>query len=300
MASNPSILVVEDEPYIRKALETHLGRAGYKPVLAEDGVAGWEFLQKQPDRFDAVLLDRSMPRMGGMEVLRRVKEHDLLKHIPVIMQTAKTSKEEILEGLEGGAHYYLTKPFAKRTLLAIVGSAVADHENYQELRCEAREMLGSFSLMERGVYRFRTLTEGRVLATLLARCCSDPERVVVGLAELLTNAVEHGNLGITYDDKSRLMEEDSWADEIERRLELPEYKGRRVSIEVKREGDEVAYTIEDEGGGFDWETYITFSPDRAFDTHGRGIAMARRMSFDRLEYSGRANIVAAMIKDEPS
>jgi len=295
----PAVLVVEDDPFIRKGLGGHLGRADYDPVLAEDGMAGWEILRKDPDRFDAVLLDRNMPRMDGMQLLREIKDDARFRHIPVIMQTARDSKEEILEGLEAGAYYYLTKPIDEQRLLAIVRSAVSEHTEYQDLRRESQEVLGSFSLMERGVYRFRSLDEGRVLATLLARCSSDPERVVTGLAELLTNAVEHGNLGITYDDKSRLLESRSWAAEVERRLSLPDNSRKRVRIEVLREGECVVYTIEDEGAGFDWKNYITFNPDRAFDTHGRGIAMSKRLSFDSLEYSGRGNVVTAMIGAAP-
>ncbi|HET6372852.1 MAG TPA: response regulator [Candidatus Polarisedimenticolia bacterium] len=293
-----AVLVVEDDPFIRKGLESSLTTAGYEPSVAEDGVAGWEVLEAHPDHFSAILLDRGMPRMDGMTLLRQIKGEDRHKHIPVIMQTARDSKEEIIEGLEAGAYYYLTKPFAVPTLIAIVRSAVADHENYDSLRREAGKMLGSFSLMEKGVYRFRSIEEGKVLATLLARCTSDPERVVTGLAELLTNAVEHGNLGITYDDKSRLMESESWAEEVERRLSLPENCRKRVRFEIAREANVVVYRIEDEGPGFDWKSYITFNPDRAFDTHGRGIAMSKRLSFDRLEYSGRGNIVTAMVQDE--
>jgi len=293
-----AVLVVEDDPYIRKGLASSLTKAGYEPYVAEDGVAAWEVLEAHPGHFSAILLDRGMPRMDGMTLLRQIKDEDRYKHIPVIMQTASNSKEEILEGLEAGAYYYLTKPFAGPTLIAIVRSAVADHEEYDSLRREAGEMLGSFSLMEEGVYRFRSIEEAKVLATLLARCTNDPERVVTGLSELLTNAVEHGNLGITYDDKSRLMESQSWAQEVERRLSLPENSRKRVRFEIARETDVVVYRIEDEGPGFDWKCYITFNPDRAFDTHGRGIAMSKRLSFDRLEYSGRGNVVTAMVQGE--
>ena len=293
-----AVLVVEDDPYIRNGLASSLTKAGYEPSVAEDGIAGWEVLEAHPDHFSAILLDRGMPRMDGMTLLRQIKEMDRYKHIPVIMQTARDSKEEVLEGLEAGAYYYLTKPFAGPTLIAIVRSAVAEHEEYDGLRREAGEMLESFSLMQQGVYRFRSIEEGKVLATLLARCTNDPERVVTGLAELLTNAVEHGDLGITYDDKSRLMESQSWAQEVERRLSLPENCRKRVRFEIAREADVVLYRIGDEGPGFDWKSYITLNPDRAFDIHGRGLAMSRRLSFDRLEYSGRGNIVTAMVRGE--
>ncbi len=294
----PCVLIVEDDPFIRKMLRDHLAAEGYVAESAEDGAEAWSLLEQDPDRYAAVLLDRTMPNMDGMQLLERIKSHEPLQGIPVVLQTSLDAPEEILEGLEAGAYYYLTKPVERRTLLAIVRSAVSDHDRYRLLRREVRSLTGSFSLMTRGVWEFRSLDDGKAVATLLARCCADSERVVTGLSELIINAVEHGNLAITYDEKSRLMEDGTWRAEIDRRLALPEYRDRRVRVDMDRTGSEVRFTIRDEGEGFDWRNYLEFSPDRAFDTHGRGIAMSRHMSFDRLEYVGRGNEVRATVRDE--
>ena len=82
------VLVVDDDPSNREALTWNLKRAGYRALTAEDGQEGWDHLQEDPERFHAVLLDRMMPRMDGMEVLARIKRHPSLKALPVIMQTA--------------------------------------------------------------------------------------------------------------------------------------------------------------------------------------------------------------------
>ena len=123
--STPAVLVVDDDGVIRLALQHNLEGAGYRAVLAEDGVRGWEILQAEtPDTFQAIVLDRIMPRMDGMELLARIKEDEALKTLPVILQTGKSKPAEIREGLEAGAYYYLTKPWDERTLLAIVRTAV--------------------------------------------------------------------------------------------------------------------------------------------------------------------------------
>lgn len=292
----PLVLVVDDDPSNREALAWNLKRAGYRAVTADDGQVGWDLLQEDPERFHAVLLDRMMPRMDGMEVLARIKRHPLLKVLPVIMQTAMSSPDDIRQGLEAGAYYYLTKPFQKKMLLAIVKTAVADSLGHRALQEKARKAMGSFALMQRGVYHFRTLSEGQLLATLLARCSSDPDGVVLGLAELLANAVEHGNLGISYQEKTRLLEDDSLLQEVERRLDLADYRDRRVVLEVERHGADLHYRIEDQGGGFDWKRYLEISPERAFHTHGRGIAVARSLCFDSLQYVGKGNEVRAVKK----
>lgn len=294
--TEPLVLVVDDDPSNREALAWNLKRAGYRALTAEDGQEGWDLLQEDPERFHAVLLDRMMPRMDGMEVLARIKRHPSLKALPVIMQTAMSAPDDVREGLEAGAYYYLTKPFQRKMLLAIVKTAVADSLGHRALQEKARRAMGSFALMQRGVYHFRTLMEGQLLATLLARCSADPDGVVLGLAELLANAVEHGNLGITYQEKTRLLEEDSLLQEVERRLDHADYRDRRVVLEVERHGADLHYRIEDQGEGFDWRKYLEISPERAFHTHGRGIAMSRKLCFDSLEFVGKGNEVRAVKK----
>ena len=130
---NPSVLVVDDEIFNLEILSEYLSDEGYNVVSAEDGSKAWALLEGAPERFDVVLLDRMMPHMNGMEVLERIKGHPQLNMLPVVMQTAKAAPQDILEGLEAGAYYYLTKPFDKETMLAIVKTAVVDYKAYRTL-----------------------------------------------------------------------------------------------------------------------------------------------------------------------
>jgi anti-sigma regulatory factor (Ser/Thr protein kinase) len=68
-----------------------------------------------------------------------------------------------------------------------------------------------------------------------------------------------------------------------------------VTVTLSREAGDITLTIQDEGDGFDWRKYLEFDPERAFDPHGRGIAMARMMSFDALDYQGNGNTVVVKI-----
>ncbi|HFE48026.1 MAG TPA: ATP-binding protein, partial [Chromatiaceae bacterium] len=152
-----------------------------------------------------------------------------------------------------------------------------------------------FGMMRRASFQIRTVDESRDLATMLANACPDPNRSVVGLLELLLNAVEHGNLGITYAEKSRLREQGTWEQEIERRLRTPGYAERWVDVGFTRDDNAVEIHIKDQGEGFEWEKYLDFDPERAFDSHGRGIAMSRMMSFDEMAYQGRGNEVIVKV-----
>lgn len=124
----PVILVVDDEPLNLDIIEEFLtGKEKlYNVETASDGIEAMEKLEANPSKYDTVLLDRMMPRMSGMEVLAKMSEHPELKYIPVILQTAKVSKEDILEGLKAGAYYYLTKPFTSEILHSVVSTAVKD------------------------------------------------------------------------------------------------------------------------------------------------------------------------------
>ena len=179
------------------------------------------------------------------------------------MQSAATARDQILQGIEAGVYYYLTKPYEDRMLLAIVGAALRDASTKKKLRREVNQHRHVIGLMEQSRFRFRTPEEARNLAFLIANCFPDPEAAVYGLNEMLINAVEHGNLGITYDEKTRLILEGNLQEEIERRLESPEYgdKWARLSFEAGERCLRVR--IKDEGAGFDWRQYLDISPERA-------------------------------------
>ena len=293
--ANSCVLVVDDEPFNVDILLEYLEDTGYTTESAEDGQAAWELLEADPERYDVVILDRMMPRMNGMEVLARIKSHPILQSIPVILQTAMAAKDEILEGLQAGAYYYLTKPFDEDMLLTVLGTAVEDRQRYKRALEGSSVASRTFGLLREGAFGFRDLMSARDVATVLANACPEPQRVVIGLTELLINAVEHGNLGITYEEKSRLRDEDRWESEVEARLSDPAYANREVEVRYRREPGRVRVVIRDQGSGFDWHKYVDIDPSRAFDTHGRGIVMSRMISFDTVEYRGCGNEVEVTV-----
>ena len=114
-----------------------------------------------------------------------------------------------------------------------------------------------------------------------------------GLFELMVNAIEHGNLGITYRDTSRFLEEGIHRAEIDRRLGLPENRNKHATVELRRDGERLELRILDCGPGFDYRKYLTVDPRRLFDAHGRGILLAGNV-FD-LEYIDPGNEVRVAI-----
>jgi diguanylate cyclase (GGDEF)-like protein len=109
------LLVVEDEPHLREVLRFQLEAEGYEVVQACDGK---EALDAAPQTMpDLILLDVMLPFFDGFEVCRRLRHSFATRHIPIIMLTAKTEVEGKIQGLEGGANDYITKPWEKRELM---------------------------------------------------------------------------------------------------------------------------------------------------------------------------------------
>jgi len=291
------LLVVDDEEFNRDILQELLSGAGHTVVLAVDGEDAWNILNSGNHHFAAILLDRMMPRLDGMGLLARIKADSRFSDLPVIFQTAIDQPADIAEGIQAGAFYYLVKPLDEKVLFAIVQSAI----NTFHLSCEMRQMENQeqiflSGMLVKGQFRLRTLKEARTLATTLSAYYPHPQRVFLGISELLINAVEHGNLSISYPEKSRLLQEGRWEEEIEFRLTLPEHAEKMVEVVLEHGQQEMRLTIIDCGSGFDSQKFMKMSPERAFDPNGRGIAMSRMTSFDTLEYLGKGNELLAVVR----
>ena len=112
------IVLAEDEPQIARLIEFKLKKEGYEVTWKENGEEALKAIKE--DKPDLILLDVMMPVMDGYEVLRRLKEDENLKSIPVIMLTARAQERDVVKGIDLGAEDYITKPFHPAELLARV------------------------------------------------------------------------------------------------------------------------------------------------------------------------------------
>ena len=299
MKQTPHILLVDDEPSNLDVLWEILREEPYRLVQAAGGQEALDIIQFAEDQFDVIILDRMMPGMNGLEMMNRLKQNEKFQWIPVIMATAAGTPEEICEGMEAGVFFYLIKPFEAHTLVRMVRAALEERLKWQGIQQSLHAPVYSVQFLQSGQFSIRTMEEAYALAIFLAQACEDSEKVAFGLNEILCNAVEHGNLGIGFDEKSRLQAENSWEEEIERRLALPEHRSKKVTVQVERGQDTLAVTITDEGAGFDWHHYEVLRPEKGFESHGRGIAMAKALSFQNMEYQGRGNRVRCLVNLKP-
>ncbi|MBW3561455.1 MAG: response regulator [Actinobacteria bacterium] len=110
------ILVVDDDPGVRGVIELALD--AYELYFAEDGMEALEVLDRQ--QVDVVVMDVMMPRLDGVETLRRIRLDDKMKDVPVVMLTARVGEDDHLRGYQAGADAYITKPFDPDDLVDVV------------------------------------------------------------------------------------------------------------------------------------------------------------------------------------
>jgi DNA-binding response OmpR family regulator len=137
------VLLVEDDPSLGTLLEEYLSAKGFEVKLAEDGNKGFDAFHK--GTYDLLLLDVMMPNKDGLTLAKEIRVTD--KNVPIIFLTAKSMKEDTIEGFNAGADDYITKPFSMEELMVRV-NAVLRRTNKQ------RAQDTSETSFEIGKYRF--------------------------------------------------------------------------------------------------------------------------------------------------
>ena len=113
------ILVADDEPHIGRIIKMKLEQGPFRVSLAYDGQEALDFINSD-EQLDLVLLDLMMPKLSGLDVLRRIREQEKFKSLPCIILTAGGDAKHERDAVELGATQFLTKPFSPKKLYALV------------------------------------------------------------------------------------------------------------------------------------------------------------------------------------
>ncbi len=286
-----NVLIAEDDIISQQILAHHVGMAGFTYRVAENGRQALELFNEE--RADLVLTDVNMPEMDGFSVLRAIREQD--DQAIVVIITGDSSIEMVENALNHGANNYLHKPIDKGVLTKLLHKyAHLVAERVADGRIERMITDHCFRISIDN----QTDVTTRVAQVLVSECkvdFSDKERLdmTLGLDELLTNAIEHGNLRISQEEKEEAILKSDGLHQLHlRRAADPLHKNRRVSIEYHYvKGKYCEWVITDEGPGFDWKNIRNpLDDDGLFRPSGRGIFLSK-IVFDELEYRGRGNVV---------
>ena len=295
------VLFVDDEEDIRFSFELHF--EGQFPIhLASNGREAMETLDRQPD-IGVVVTDIRMPEMNGLEFIRMSRDNHA--DVGFIVVSGHGEAEQIIEALRLGARNYLRKPYNLLELEVAIKREAVRFEVFREERNRRDK--------EKFAEQFLTNVEGLTyslpndfglvapVAFRLARAAKfigicdeiDSGNVALSLIEIITNAIEHGNLEITGAEKTELISKggSEYFTELMRRAREAPYFDRKVSVSARINGEEAVFHVEDEGAGFAFNDLPDpRDPDNLFLPHGRGILLARTF-MDQVDFLGNGNTV---------
>ncbi|MCX7014765.1 MAG: response regulator [Candidatus Sumerlaeota bacterium] len=273
-----TVLVIDDEEIIRDLLHEFLSREGYTVATAASGAEGLEQFRRH--RPMLVVTDVCMPGMDGLAFLRAVRREE--PEARVVVMTGHGDDAVALEALRGGATNYIKKPLTLEEFLFIVRA----HERM--CRAQERQRLPLGALVdERRTYSLPNDSNlvypvayqvTQTMLNFLPR--QDVEAVSLALTEAMINAMEHGNLGIGYQQKSDALHENRYRQLLSERQVDPVCAARHVLVESHVGVDGSWFRVTDEGEGFDWRNLPDPSdPENLLREHGRGpLSIGNRQS----------------------
>lgn len=288
------ILIIDDENLVRSVINIALTNNGYKVYEADNGKTGIQmFIDIDPD---IVITDVNMPGMSGIEVTKNIKENKV--DADVVIMTGYGTEELIIEALRAGASNYINKPVDFKELFNILDSIILKRENRRLF-----DVLKDVVVFEKkSLVLDNDITKvwGTVNQILFNLSPSIErkkiEELKLGLYEILVNSIEHGNLGITYDEKKEALENNTYNELVTRKLKEANEQKKVVNIQTVYNGEELVVEIIDQGKGFNLKELPQLSdPDTLLAVHGRGILLAS-LYFDKLEYKEPGNVVTIVEK----
>jgi len=289
------ILLVEDDFETQNLMKISIQAQGYEVITADNGKIGLEMFKAEKP--DLVITDIEMPEMNGLDLLKMIRIEN--KDVIVIVNTGAAATKYAIKALELKANNFLTKPVKNADLFKLLKKYKAVIVD-RTIESEVEGMLTKKSFILEFGNEYEKITkiiDRIVLETGNILPKSERLGIYLGLSEIITNSIEHGNLGITYDETTEIIEKEGSTDSLiaARRLE-PKYADRKVTVEFAMDKYYCQWLITDEGDGFDWEAIPTpKQEDVLFLEHGRGIFLSK-MHFTQMEYLGKGNVVRLVKK----
>lgn len=281
----PLVLVVDDDEIVRQYLGSLLQNNGYAVIEAPDGAEAMNIMRERNKDIAAVLSDIRMPNIDGLKLAELNYENGFL---PFIVSTTISDAAVALKFLKFGVQDYLAKPVSETTLVHTVRNAInrrklphllADDETPLPGNMGVITIPARFAEIER-VQNWLELKTGGIIQTK-----SKQQQFLAFISEILMNAYEHGSLKLTEREKSALLDNGGYYDELRRR---EGECGALIEVAVSIVEDKIAISVTDSGYGFDYRHYQKMPEEemlaRLSMPNGRGIQMAMQY-FDDFSFS---------------
>jgi two-component system, cell cycle response regulator len=281
------------------ALARILKKFGYVPsTINRDGLT-LTLIADARSSIEAIILDQRGTKTFDRAIVDGLAGDPRVCDIPKILLVNSQTSEQISAALDAGVQHYLQTPFQAPLLQSMLHLVWCEREAKRQSRLQLSDLSVFLPMIETCKLRVRTPAEAARIVPMLAGFFPDSRRAEVGIKEILTNAIEHGNLEIGGELKSELSKSGALEQEVYVRLSRPEFASRSVEVVVSRTHEGVMLIVTDGGRGFAWRDRLDVDPAMANQVHGRGIAMARHIAFDRLTYNEAGNQAIALMKASP-
>lgn len=285
------VLIVEDDRASRFFLESLLESNEYNFRSAANGIEGLNVFEEYNP--DIVLTDIQMPIMDGLELLEAIR--DTKSDTIVIMVTAFGTENYAIQALHLGANNYLKKPVSGQELLRLLKKYKAIlNSKYSPDALPGRLINRKFKIEFNTEFnKIPKIVDKVIIESNLDINDNEKINIELGLVELITNAIEHGNLNINYSEKQKALDNGTLGKLYNKQMESPVYQNRTITIDFVADIDKFEWTISDEGDGFNWDSLPNpTDEDHILELNGRGVFISRFL-FDKIEYVGKGNIVIA-------
>ena len=275
------VLIIENDFVSRHYLRDLLRYSGHTCQTAMNASEGLDIYAN--GRPDAIICNVMLPGISGLEFLRDIRKKD--STTAIVMISTESSERLAVQVFRSGADDFLKKPIQDKDILPML-------DKFASRMPKRQDDMEPYGEVESGKLKFIFPTEYDGTSNIM------PRIIELGLSELVTNAIEHGNLNITYDEKTAVADTaDAMMDLCNTRLLNPEIASRLITVYYEFSPEECKWTIIDEGNGFDVSKVPDPTKQEQRETlfHGRGIMFSRAI-FDSVEYKGKGNEVVVTKK----
>lgn len=297
-ADKARILIVDDDRMALTMIQSEIEELGFETETAINGAEAYALIREDPQRFNIVMTDRMMPIMDGLALTRRLKRDKDTSNIPVVLLTGAADADDVSEGVEAGAFYYLTKPPATSLIKSVLESALKEVRRQNQVVNRLGTHQSAFANVQVMKMALRRPDEVEPVCSLLSSLHDEPDKIVQGIYELVQNAVEHGVLGFGLQAKAQHLEQGDWEQALASRSRDPSYATGHVEATMVRKEGALVLVVKDTGKGFDWKKFLAVDPSRSALKCGRGIARSNTFIFDKIVYNQAGNEVNAVIRQE--
>jgi DNA-binding response OmpR family regulator len=289
-STKPLVLAVDDEEPVRRLLTDYLQRLGYEAITVKNGAEAIDQIGQRPP--DVVMTDILMQPMSGLELVRRLRtEHP---DLGIVVFTGYSSEEMVIEALRAGATDFLKKPFTMRSLDRVIQSALRFSGRAARTEADVVHLIGEEK-------RMRLPNDPELITGAINQLLQNARKVLnrehlrelnVALYEVILNAMEHGNLEISREEKANHLGAGDYLAFLKSRMMEDRVAQRGVDILYRMDRWGLHFEIKDQGPGFDWKKEALRQCDLGgcLDASGRGLILAR-FYVDRMEFNDAGNTV---------